>query len=615
MLISLLLFACETQGAGETDDTGDGTSAASDRDGDGVPDDADCSPDNANVYPGHYEVPYNGVDEDCDGADVNDVDGDGYIGQNGGGDDCDDSNPNINPGHVEICYDVLDNDCDGWEGGTDCDGDGYDISHDCWDDESIPYPNEAGLTPAEVNDSAVEVWYDGTDADCAGDNDWDQDHDGQETEAHAGGDCDDLNDLVNTGMDELWNDYDDDCDKIVDYVSVSLSTSRASGDSGTGEDLLGHKVVFLPDRDDDGRRDFAVSAPGTEGYDDEGEAYAAGRVWILSSTNGITTPKSEGLSVIEGFGYTGYAMSLTDITGETTLAIGSATGGNVSFYGLDDLSTGAEVANVDHDSAGAVLLEPEAGSLVVGCGAGNGAVLISSWSSLSGSQGVSAADFSAASEDYACLDTALLGDLDGDGLGELVVGMADESGASTLRFLSSVQRGSGGATSVLDLQDYGAYTYGLLFSTLPDIDGNGYDEAMITDTAADALATGDGRTWIVDGADFTASWTGAAMVTLSGGVDSASLRPTGVGDLDDDGDNDLILGLPGTGQVAFVELALLRGGGDILPSTSLPGFFDLDPGNRFGDSAWAEDIDGDGREDLMVRSAESPGKVSTFLHE
>ncbi len=613
MLIPLLLLACGTQDTAKSDDTGD--SVASDRDGDGVPDDADCAPDNANVYPGHYEVPYNGVDEDCDGADVTDVDGDGYIGESGDGDDCDDSNPNINPGHVETCYDLLDNNCDGWEGGNDCDGDGYDISHDCWDDESKEYPNEAGLTPAQVNDSAIEVWYDGTDADCGGDNDWDQDHDGQETTAHAGGDCDDLNDLVNTGMDELWNDYDDDCDDIVDYVSVSLSTSRASGDSGTGEDLLGHSVVFLPDLDGDGRRDFAVSAPGTEGYDDEGEAYAAGRVWILSSTNGITTPKSEGLSVIEGFGYTGYTMSLTGLTGDTTLAIGSATGGNVAFYALDDLSTGAEVANVDHDSAGAVLLTPEAGSLVVGCGAGNGTVLVSAWTSLSGSQGVSAADFSTSSEDYSCLDTALLGDLDGDGLGELLVGIDDGFGTSSLRFLPSAQRSAGGAGSILDLQDYGTYTYGLLFSTLPDIDGNGYDEAMITDTVADALAAGDGRVWIVDGADFTASWTGSAMVTLSGGIDSAGLRPTDLGDLDNDGDDDLVVGLPGAGFVYFLDLALLRGGGDITPSATVPSFFDLDPGNRFGDLAWAEDIDADGRDDLMVRSAESPGKVSTFLHE
>ncbi|MSQ02015.1 MAG: hypothetical protein EXR71_08995 [Myxococcales bacterium] len=616
MLLSLLLFACGTPDSDNSDDSGNGGATAADRDGDGVPDDADCEPDNANVYPGHYEVPYNGVDEDCDGADVTDVDGDGHIGERGDGDDCDDSNPNVYPGHVEICYDLLDNNCDDWEGGNDCDGDGYDISHDCWDDESKEYPNEAGLTPADVNDSAIEVWYDGTDADCAGDNDWDQDHDGQETVAHAGGDCDDLNELINTGMDELWNDYDDDCDDVVDDISVSVSTSRASADSGTGEDLLGHSIVFLPDLDADGRSDFAVSAPGTEGYDDEGEVYAAGRVWILSSTNGITTPKSEGLSVIEGFGYTGYAMSLTDITGETTLAIGSATGGNVAFYALDDLSTGAEIANVDHDAAGAALLVPESGSLVVGCGAGNGAVLVSTWTSLSGSQGLSAADFSATSEeDYTCLDTALLGDLDGDGFGEVLVGMADELGTSTLRLLSSSQRRSGGVASILDLQDYGAYTYGLLFSTLPDVDGNGYDEAMITDSAANANANGDGRVWIVDGSAFTADWAAVAMVTVSGGVDGAGLRPNSLGDLDDDGDDDLIVGLPGAGLVYFLDLALLRGGGDVVPSETVPNFFDLDRGNRFGDIAWAQDIDADGRDDVMVRSAESPGKVSTFLHE
>ena len=42
-----------------------------------------------------------------------DVDGDGFIDKECGGDDCDDTDPTINPDAEEDCYDEIDNDCDG----------------------------------------------------------------------------------------------------------------------------------------------------------------------------------------------------------------------------------------------------------------------------------------------------------------------------------------------------------------------------------------------------------------------------------------------------------------------------------------------------------------------
>jgi len=75
-------------------------------------DDVDCDDFNPNVHPGAPEIPYNGVDEDCDGSDLTDVDGDGYDGGYTG-DDCDDQNPAINPGADEVCDNGIDDDCDG----------------------------------------------------------------------------------------------------------------------------------------------------------------------------------------------------------------------------------------------------------------------------------------------------------------------------------------------------------------------------------------------------------------------------------------------------------------------------------------------------------------------
>ena len=84
-----------------------------DRDGDGYEPPADCDDDDEDVNPDATDLPYNGVDEDCDGSDLTDVDGDGWEGEEVGGEDCADANASINPDAEETCEDGRDNDCDG----------------------------------------------------------------------------------------------------------------------------------------------------------------------------------------------------------------------------------------------------------------------------------------------------------------------------------------------------------------------------------------------------------------------------------------------------------------------------------------------------------------------
>jgi len=72
----------------------------------------DCDDYHDTVHPGAQEVAYDGIDQDCSGADLTDVDGDGYDG-GPDGDDCADNSPGVNPGAEEDCDDGVDNDCDG----------------------------------------------------------------------------------------------------------------------------------------------------------------------------------------------------------------------------------------------------------------------------------------------------------------------------------------------------------------------------------------------------------------------------------------------------------------------------------------------------------------------
>jgi Ca2+-binding RTX toxin-like protein len=82
-----------------------------DVDGDGATKPSDCDDHNPAVHPGAVDVPENGLDEDCSGADaVNlDRDGDGFLRPS----DCNDADARVHPGALEVPGNLVDEDCSG----------------------------------------------------------------------------------------------------------------------------------------------------------------------------------------------------------------------------------------------------------------------------------------------------------------------------------------------------------------------------------------------------------------------------------------------------------------------------------------------------------------------
>ncbi|MCX6750823.1 MAG: Ig-like domain-containing protein, partial [Candidatus Pacearchaeota archaeon] len=73
-----------------------------DRDGDGFFSDEDCNDSDAEINPDGTEIPYDGIDQDCVGGDLNDLDEDGFVGEPAGGNDCDDEDASYNINSTDL---------------------------------------------------------------------------------------------------------------------------------------------------------------------------------------------------------------------------------------------------------------------------------------------------------------------------------------------------------------------------------------------------------------------------------------------------------------------------------------------------------------------------------
>ena len=197
----------------------------------------DCDDSDASTYLGAPEIPGDGVSQDCDNQEdcYLDADGDGYgvfvvitsadrdcddAGESGVANDCDDTSADVSPDATEIPYDGIDNDCDTSTLDDDLDGDGYGASSGDCDDENVM-----------VNPGQEEIYYDDIDNDCDPSTvDDDQDGDGL---GLLDGDCDDENPDINPNAEDIPDDgIDQDCDG---EDAVSDTDPEETGETGETE--------------------------------------------------------------------------------------------------------------------------------------------------------------------------------------------------------------------------------------------------------------------------------------------------------------------------------------------------------------------------------------------
>ena len=463
-LLLPLLFAC---GA-------DDPAKAEDLDGDGFATGADCNDSDAQVYPGATEY-CNSIDDDCDG-DVdeeaqggevfykdNDSDGvgnsettsvacappEGFVTDGG---DCDDNNGDAYPGNTEICGDGVDNDCS--------DGDSACISTE------PPFASPASASSAPATYTSVGI---GTDPKRSVRILGDMDSDGLDDIAVGSAFGANLSGGNNAGRSALVHGEDP---PIGDHNMGAETLFFGGANERSGAAVAG------ADLDDDNRADLVITAPRTSADGANG-----GSVYVFYGNNtrlsGTYDLNLDAPARIDGgtdnqlFGTIAVAPGDLDDDGRADVLIGSPVGtpfgedrGEVWFlYGGSRLPAQTPSA----------FLPSLTGDVDEQLGDG---------------------------------ESLSAGDLDGDGLSDIVMGTTSASGDRVYLIYGDANQFSGrqpianvaSATFTSAAFDPASQEgFGSALAIIPDTDGDGFDELVLGAPFEDGGNAGSGMAFLIQG--------------------------------------------------------------------------------------------------------------------
>ena len=539
------------------------------------------------LEPGDYTVSANVLDslgtQPDDGAATVDFsivpldgDGDGTTTGQLGGDDCDDTDPDIGPGADEVC-DGVDNDCDGLvdaedddivdalEGHPDGDGDGY-------GDDAVT------ILTCDLSDLS-----------------------------DVGGDCNDMDEQVNPGADEVCGDgLDNDCDGTsgpCKWTGDNLITTANHLSTGVYEDDELASSMTGGDVNGDGVDDLLIGSTR-----DNGEM---GALYVihgpLDETMGSASTNASAVV------YGGHGMSLG-----AAVAVADLNGG-----AAEDILVGAPM----HD--------------VPGVGANTGAVYVY-FDGLSGDVDADAADLVITGTDRGDqLGTGISsdGDIDGDGLVDVVVTSIYDDTFATSSGSVAIYLGLDDSFDALTTDDrdtqlasninYSAFGHAV--EVVGDVNGDGRDDLLIGSPKTNTHGSETGTAYLYLG-HATNFGSGASRLHSSadatyhgvGARDLAGSAITGLGDVDEDGYAEFAVSAPkhdgyapNAGAV-YLMLEPERTGVHDLDDASDVVLYGPMSSDRIGESLSGEiDMDNDGVNDLIIGSPyahyDSMGRGKAFL--
>ena len=522
-----------------------------DADGDGEPVlgyGGDCDDEDPTVLPGATEIWYDGVDQDCSGTDDYDADGDGYSSDAHSGDDCDDGDSAISPGALEICNDGIDQDCDGAPTGC-----------GPWEDISVSYAD------AIIRGNAADDRLSQGDPGFAAAGDINGDGVGDFTigaiKSDSGG--------TDAGTAYVF------FGPVTGQFSANTADLRVNGESTS--DFFGRGVQGAKDVDNDGYDDLLFAA-----INDDDGGTNAGAVYLFNGPRSGSTNATAADAKIWGedagdiLGELGFAGDINN-DGHADLFFAAQfhdgkKGAAYLFYG--PVSTDSDASAADAIFVGENAGD-EAGSSLGGGGdidgdgnadlliaargedtfaASAGALYVIYGGSMSGSTDLSSADAKLTGEAAGHqigwgVSIASAGDTNNDGYDDVVVGNRYDSTLDHRHGAVYIIEGpiaTGTASlSTADAKVLGEAAADLVGDSVHgpgDVDNDGYDDIIVGSGYNDAGAKDGGAVYVLQGPfSGTSSLTGeTSRLTASGANDR--LRGRGVGDVNNDGIPDVMVG-------------------------------------------------------------------------
>ena len=215
------------------------------------------------------------------------------------------------------------------------------------------------------------------------------------------------------------------------------------------------------------------------------------------------------------------------------------------------------------------------------------------------------------------------GDIDGDGYPDLIIGADDYGRGSAYVYYGSVAGIDSSSEDKLIASDGTAGDrFGHSVSGAGDVDGDGYDDVVVGATYDDDHGPSSGSAYIYYGSSTGIEDSSEHKLTAGSAEDYFGLPVAGVGDLDADGYDDMVIGAFGDDDngsrtgAAHVYYGSSTGIPSSIGVTLTPS--DVPATNYFGWSiAGAGDVNGDGYDDLAIGvgySAREANSGEAFVH-